>query len=48
MPLHKSPTLTPALLAAPRRKVRKSTGPRTECGKAQWEGKGVLRAGKQR
>ena len=33
--LRKSPTLTPALLAAHRRNARKSTGPRTVRGKAQ-------------
>jgi hypothetical protein len=35
MPLRKSPTLTPALLAAIRRNVSKSTGPRTPEGKAR-------------
>jgi len=35
MSLRKSPTLTPALLAANRRNARKSTGPRTVRGKAQ-------------
>jgi hypothetical protein len=35
MSLRKSPTLTPALLAANRRNARKSTGPRTARGKAQ-------------
>ena len=34
MSLRKSPTLTPALLAANRRNARKSTGPRTRRGKA--------------
>jgi hypothetical protein len=35
MSLRKSPTLTPALLAANRRNARKSTGPRTARGKAR-------------
>jgi hypothetical protein len=35
MPLRKSPTLTPALLAANRRNAQKSTGPRTAGGKAR-------------
>ena len=35
MSLRKSPTLTPARLAANRRNARKSTGPRTPRGKAQ-------------
>jgi len=35
MALRKSPTLTPALLAANRRNAQKSTGPRTARGKAQ-------------
>jgi hypothetical protein len=35
MSLRKSPTLTPALLAACRRNAKKSTGPRTAQGKAQ-------------
>ncbi len=35
MPLRKSPTRTPALLAALRANSRKSTGPRTPCGKAR-------------
>ena len=35
MSLRKSPTLTPALLAANRRNAQKSTGPRTLRGKAQ-------------
>ena len=35
MSLRKSPTLTPALLAANRRNAQKSTGPRTARGKAQ-------------
>jgi hypothetical protein len=35
MSLRKSPTLTPALLAANRRNAKKSTGPRTPRGKAQ-------------
>jgi hypothetical protein len=35
MSLRKSPTLTPARLAANRRNARKSTGPRTARGKAQ-------------
>ena len=35
MSLRKSPTLTPALLAANRRNARKSPGPRTMRGKAQ-------------
>jgi hypothetical protein len=34
MSLRKSPTLTPALLAANRNNARKSTGPRTARGKA--------------
>ena len=34
MALRKSPTLTPALLAACRRNAKKSTGPRTALGKA--------------
>jgi hypothetical protein len=34
MSLRKSPTLTPALLAANRRNAQKSTGPRTRRGKA--------------
>ena len=34
MSLRKSPTLTPALLAANRRNAKKSTGPRTAQGKA--------------
>ena len=35
MSLRKSPTLTPALLAAIRRNSKKSTGPRTTAGKAR-------------
>jgi hypothetical protein len=35
MSLRKSPCLTPASLAARRANARKSTGPRTECGKAR-------------
>jgi len=35
MSLRKSPTRTPALLAANRANSRKSTGPRTERGKAR-------------
>ena len=35
MPLRKSPTRTPALLAANRGNARKSTGPRTPAGKAR-------------
>ena len=35
MPLRKPPTMTPARLAANRRRARKSTGPRTPRGKAQ-------------
>lgn len=35
MSLRKSPTLTPARLAANRRNAQKSTGPRTTRGKAQ-------------
>ncbi len=35
MSLRKSPTMTPARIEANRRNARKSTGPRTERGKAQ-------------
>ena len=35
MSLRKSPTMTPARIEAYRRNARKSTGPRTERGKAQ-------------
>jgi hypothetical protein len=35
MPLRKSPVRTPALIAANRANARKSTGPRTPCGKAR-------------
>jgi hypothetical protein len=35
MPLRKSPERTPAFLAAHRANVKKSTGPRTACGKAR-------------
>ena len=34
MSLHKSPTLTPALVASHRRNAKKSTGPRTAQGTA--------------
>jgi hypothetical protein len=44
MSLRKSPTLTPALLAACRRNAQKSTGPRTARGKAQAR-KNALRTG---
>src|ERR1700723_1530640 len=44
MSLRKSPTLTPALLAANRRNALKSTGPRTACGKA-WSRLNHLRSG---
>jgi len=44
MSLRKSPTLTPALLAANRRNAQKSTGPRTACGKA-WSRMNGLRTG---
>jgi len=42
--LRKSPTLTPALLAANRRNARKSTGPKTERGK-NWSRVNRLRGG---
>jgi hypothetical protein len=42
--LRKSPTLTPALLAANRRNAKKSTGPRTARGKA-WSRLNSLRHG---
>ena len=44
MSLRKSPTLTPALLAANRRNAKKSTGPRTPRGKA-WSCLNSLREG---
>ena len=44
MSLRKSPTLTPALLAANRRNAKKSTGPRTARGKA-WSRLNSLRDG---
>ncbi len=44
MSLRKSPTLTPALLAANRRNAQKSTGPRTERGK-NWSRVNRLRSG---
>ena len=44
MSLRKSPTLTPALLAANRRNAQKSTGPRTARGKA-WSRLNRLRHG---
>ena len=44
MPLRKSPTLTPALMAANRRNANKSTGPRTALGKA-WSRLNRLRHG---
>jgi hypothetical protein len=44
MTLRKSPTLTPARLAANRRNARKSTGPRTARGKA-WSRLNGLRTG---
>jgi hypothetical protein len=44
MSLRRSPTLTPARLAANRRNARKSTGPRTARGKA-WSGLNGLRTG---
>ncbi len=46
MPLLKSPTLTPALLAANRRNASKSTGPRTAPGKA-WSRLNGLRYGRR-
>jgi hypothetical protein len=44
MSLRKSPTLTPALIAANRRNAKKSTGPRTARGKA-WSRLNRLRHG---
>jgi hypothetical protein len=44
MSLRKSPTLTPALLAAIRQNSKKSTGPRTARGKA-WSRQNSLRHG---
>ena len=44
MSLRKSPTLTPALLAASRRNAQKSSGPRTPRGKA-WSCRNHLRTG---
>ena len=44
MSLRKSPTLTPALLAANRRNAQKATGPRTERGK-NWSRVNRLRSG---
>ena len=44
MSLRKSPTLTPARLAANRRNARKSTGPRTARGKG-WSRLNSLRSG---
>jgi hypothetical protein len=44
MSLRRSPTLTPALLAANRRNAKKSTGPRTARGKA-WSRLNRLRNG---
>ena len=44
MSLRKSPTLTPARLAANRRNAQKSTGPRTARGKA-WSCMNALRTG---
>ncbi len=44
MPLRKSPTLTPARLAANRRNAQKSTGPRTAWGKS-WSRLNGLRLG---
>ena len=35
MPLRKSPVRTPAFLAANRANARKSSGPRTPCGRAR-------------
>ncbi len=46
MSLRKSPTLTPALLAANRRNATKSTGPRTAQGKA-WSRLNGLRYGRR-
>ena len=46
MSLRKSPTLTPALLAANRRNAGKSTGPRTALGKA-WSRLNGLRYGRR-
>jgi hypothetical protein len=44
--LRKSPTRTPALLAANRRNAQKSTGPRTRSGKA-WSRLNPLKEGRQ-
>ena len=46
MSLLKSPTLTPALLAAKRRSAQKSTGPRTPWGKAQSRMNGLRHGGR--
>jgi hypothetical protein len=43
--LRKSPTLTPALLAACRRNAQKSTGPRTAQGKANTRMNALREAG---
>ena len=48
MSLRKSPTLTPALLAACRRNARKSTGPRTAQGKANTRMNALREAGRSR
>lgn len=46
MPLRKSPTRTPALLAANRANARKSTGPRTPQGKARSAFNGLKHGGR--
>ena len=48
MSLRKSPTLTPALLAANRRNAKKSTGPRTARGKGQSRLNGLRSGGRSR
>ena len=46
MSLRKSPTMTPALLAANRRNAQRSTGPRTERGKRQSRMNGLRKGGR--
>jgi len=48
MSLHKSATLNPGLLAAPRCNAQKSTGPRTARGKAQSRMNGLRDGGRSR
>ena len=46
MSLRKSPTLTPAMLAANRRNAQKSTGPRSARGKSQSRMNGLKKGGR--